>query len=231
MTSSGTYSWSLTNGEIVLDAYERCGIIAAQLEQKHFFTARRQLNLMLASEWSNRGVNLWRVEQLTQTLTQGTAAYTLPARVIMLLDVYRSTNYGSSDQTDIYISPISRDDYAAYPQKQTQGPPNQYYFDRQITPTATLYPVPDGNGPYTLVYYAFTQVQDANIPSGETPDLPVRWYDAACAGLAWRVSRAYAATKTKDLKMEYDEAWKFAGTEDNQNVPIRVSPGTGRYFR
>lgn len=231
MTSSGTYSFALTNGEIVLDAYERCGIIAAQLEQKHFFTARRQLNLMMASEWSNRGVNLWKVELISQLLTQGTATYTLPTRVIMMLDAYRSINQGLSTQTDIYISPISRDDYAAYPQKATQGPPNQYWFDRVSTPTVTLYPVPDDGGPYYLNYYAWVQVQDANIPSGETPDLPVRWYDPACAGLAWRVSRVYAQAKTKDLKMEYDEAWKIAATEDVENVNVKVSPGLGRYYR
>ena len=231
MTSSGTYNFSITNGELVLDAYERCGIIAAQLEQKHFFTARRQLNLMLSSEWSNRGVNLWEVELIPQLLTQGTATYTLPGRVIMMLDAYRSTDQGLSTQTDIYITPISRDDYAAYPQKQTQGPPNQYWFDRVTTPTVTLYPVPDGNGPYYLNYYAFVQVQDSNIPSGSTPDLPVRWYDAACGGLAWRVSRAFAPAKTKDLKMEYDEAWKYAATEDVENVNVRVSPRTGSYYR
>lgn len=186
---------------------------------------------MLTSEFSNRGVNLWKVELISQLLTQGTATYTLPSRVIMMVDAYRSTNQGQTDQTDIFITPISRDDYAAYPQKQTPGPPNQYWFDRLTTPTVTLYPVPDGNGPYYLNYYAWVQVQDSNLPTGETPDLPIRWYDAACAGLAWRVSRVYAPTKTKDLKMEYDEAWKFAGTEDVENVPVRVLPALGRYYR
>lgn len=231
MTSTGLYNFGLTTGEIVLDAYERCGITAPQLEQKHFFTARRQMNLLLSSEWSNRGVNLWRVELISQLLTQGTASYTLPARVIMILDAYRSTNQGTSTQTDIFITPISRDDYAAYPQKQTQGPPNQYYFDRQIVPPLTLYPVPDGNAVYYLNYYAWTQIQDSSLPSGSTPDLPIRWYDAACAGLAMRVSRVFAPTRTKDLKMDYDEAWRLAATEDVQNVPTRVSPSIGSYYR
>jgi hypothetical protein len=231
MTSSGTYNFSLSNGELVLDAYERCGIFAPQLEQKHFFTARRQLNLMLLSEISNRGVNLWKVELISQLLTQATATYTLPGRVIMMLDAYRSTNQGQATQLDIYITPISRDDYAAYPMKQTQGQPNQYWFDRLITPTVTLYPVPDGNGPYYLNYYACVQVQDSNIPSGSTPDVPVRWYDALCAGLAWRVSRTFAPAKTQQLKSDYDEAWKFAATEDVENVPVRISPGIGRYYR
>lgn len=231
MTTSGTYAFSVSNGEVVLDAYERCGIIAAQLEQKHFFTARRQLNLMLTSEFSNRGVNLWEVELISQLLTQGTKTYTLPARVIMILDAYRSTNQGTSTQTDIYITPISRDDYAAYPQKETQGPPNQYWLNRQTTPTVTLYPVPDGNATYYLNYYACVQVQDSNLPAGGTPNVPVRWYDAMCAGLAWRVSRTFAPAKTKDLKAEYDEAWKFAGTEDVENAPVRISPRISSYYR
>ncbi len=231
MTSSGTTAFSLSNGEVVLDAYERCEITAPKLEQKHFFTARRQLNLMLSSEWSNRGVNLWEVQLISQALTQGTATYTLPAKVIMILDAYRSTNQGQSTQNDIYMSPISLDDYSAYPQKQTLGPPNQYYLNRQSTPTITLYPVPDNGGPYFLNMYCWVQIQDSNIPSGSTPDLPIRWYDTACAGLAYRVSRTFAAAKTQQLKMDYDEAWKIAATEDNQNVPIRVSPAIGRYYR
>lgn len=231
MTSSGTYSFSLSNGEFVLDAYERCGIMAPQLEQKHFFTARRQMNLMLSSEWSVRGINLWKVELISQLLTQGTATYTLPTRVLMMLDAYRSTNQGLSTQTDIFISPISRDDYAAYPQKQTQGPPNQYWFDRLTTPTVTLYPVPDNGGPYYLNYYAWVQVQDSNLPSGSTPDIPLQWYDAACAGLAWRVSRPFAPAKTKDLKADYDDAWKLAATDNVENVPVRISPSMGRYYR
>lgn len=231
MTSSGTTNFQITTGEAVLDAYERCGLTSGMLEQKHFFTARRQLNLMLASEWSNRGVNLWTVQLRSQLLTQGTAAYSISADVIMILDAYRSTNQGTTTQTDIYITPISRDDYAAYPMKQTPGPPNQYWFDRLETPTLTLYPVPDNGGPYFLNYYAFVQVQDSNIPSGSTPDVPVRWYDALCAGLAWRVSRTFAPMKTKDLKMDYDEAWKLAGTADTENVPIRISPAIGNYYR
>lgn len=215
----------------MLDAYERCGLTSGMLEQKHFFTARRQMNLMLASEWSNRGVNLWTVQLRSQLLTQGTATYTLSADVIMILDAYRSTNQGTVNQIDIFITPISRDDYAAYPMKQTQGPPNQYYFNRLATPTITLYPVPDNGGPYFLNYYAFVQVQDSNIPSGSTPDVPVRWYDALCAGLAYRVSRVFAAPKSQQLKMDYDEAWKLAGTEDVENVNVRVSPQISSYYR
>jgi uncharacterized membrane protein YhaH (DUF805 family) len=34
MTSTGTYAFSLSSGEVVLDAYERCGMVAAMLERR-----------------------------------------------------------------------------------------------------------------------------------------------------------------------------------------------------
>ena len=201
-----------------------------QLEQKHFYTARRQLNLMLSSEWSNKQVNLWKVQLNSQALTQGTATYTLPANVVMVLDAYRSTQQGTTSQTDIFMTPISRDDYAAYPMKQTPGPPTQFWFNRQETPTLTTYPVADNGGPYFINYYACINVQDANLAGGETPDVPNRWFDAMCAGLAYRVSRVFAPDKMAMLKGDYQEAWTAAATQDVENVPIRIIPKFGGYW-
>src|SRR5271170_1392745 len=134
MASSGTYNFSVSNGEAVIDAFERCGLMMPKLEQEHFLTARRQLGLLLNTEWSNRQVNLFAVTLNSQPLTQGTATYTLPANVVMVLDAYRSTTSGGV-QNDIWMTPISRDDYAGYPQKSIQAPSTTYWFNRQITPT------------------------------------------------------------------------------------------------
>lgn len=229
MTSSGTYSFSLNNGEGVIDALERCGIAKSEMTANHFRTARRQLGLLLQSEWSNRQVNLWEVTLLSQALTQGTATYTLPAKVVMILDAYRSTTSGGV-QTDIFMTPISRDDYASYPQKSIQAPPITYWFNRQITPQVTLYPVPDNGGPYTLNYYAAVQIQDAGIPGGETPDLPVRWYDAMCAGLAYRLARIYAPALEDKRKADYAEAWALAANQDIEQAPVRVVPKLQGYW-
>lgn len=230
MTSSGTYNFSVSDGEAVIDAFARCGIPMAKLEQEHFFNARRQLGLLLNSEFSNRQVNLWTVTQNTVSLVQGTATYTLPANVVMILDAYRSTTSGGVT-TDIFMTPISLDDYAGYPQKQTQAPPTVYYFNRQITPQVTLYPVPDNGGPYVFTYWCCTQIQDANLPSGETPSVPVRWYDALCAGLAYRLARIYAQALEDKRKQDFNEAWQIAADQDLQNVPVRVAPRMQGYWR
>lgn len=229
MTSSGTYGFSLNNGEAVIDAFERNGILKPDLTANHFTTARRQLGLLLQSEWSNRQVNLWEVTLNSVSLVQGTATYTLPANVVMILDAYRSTTSGGV-QTDIFMTPISRDDYASYPQKQIQAPPTIYWFNRQITPQVTVFPVPDNNGPYTLNYYCCTQIQDANIPGGETPDLPVRWFDALAAGLSYRLARIYAPALEATRKADYAEAWALAANQDLENAPVRVVPKTHGYW-
>jgi len=229
MTSSGTTSFSVSNGEVVVDAFERCGIMKPALGANHFTTARRQLNLLLVSEWSNRQVNLWSVTQNTVALTQGTATYTLPADVIMILDAYRSTTSGTTT-TDIFMTPISLDDYAGYPQKGIQAPPTVYYFNRQIIPQVTLWPVPDNGGPYTFTYWCCVQNEDANLPSGETPDVPTRWFDALCAGLAYRLARIYAPAVEDKRKADYVEAWGIAANQDIQNTPVRIAPRLSGYY-
>ena len=67
MTTSGSVNFNLDMAEITEEAFERCG-----LEFRTGYdavTARRSLNLLFA-EWANRGLNLWTVEQITQSLVQ-----------------------------------------------------------------------------------------------------------------------------------------------------------------
>lgn len=235
MTSSGTYDYSLSNGEAVLAAYGRCQIHPPGIRQEHMLAARRELNLLFV-ELSNRQVNLWKVEQLAINLSQGTETYDVPPRVVMILDAYLTLNDGTSTQTDRYITPISRTEYASYATKQTQGPPTTYWFDRLISPTLTTWPVPDSNGPYVLNYYACVQMQDASLPGGETPDLPYRWLDVLVAGLTKRLARYYPPQGVDPLAFQkardddYTQAWMYAGTQDTENVPLSIAPGVSAYY-
>src|SRR5262249_37132558 len=117
-----------------------------------------------------------------------------------------------------------------FPQKGTQAPPTQYWFNRQITPQVTLYPTPDSGGPYTMNYYACTQIQDANLPSGETPNVPTRWFDALCAGLAYRLARIYAPPLEALRKTDYNEAWLAAADQDIEQVPVKIIPKLSGYY-
>lgn len=230
MTSSGTYTFSLSNGEAVLAAYERCQIRLPSIRQEHMLTARRELNFLL-SEWSNKQVNLFEVVLRSQSLSSGTATYSVNANTVMILDVYISLNQGASNQTDRYITPLTRTNYDSIANKQSQGFPTSYWLNRLITPMITFWPVPDSGGPYTLNYHCCTQMQDANLPGGETPDIPYRWIDALVAGLAYRLCRVYKPELEQQRKADAMEAWTIAATQDVENAPFTLSPGIGSYYR
>lgn len=230
MASSGTYNFTVTNGEAVLAAYERIKIFAPQLRVEHMTTARRELNLLLAMA-ANKQVNLWKVEQLSIDLVSGTETYSVPGRVVMILDGYISLNNGTTQQTDRYITPISRTEYASYASKFTSGPPTTYWFDRLISPTITFWPVPDSNGPYVFNYYACVQMQDANLAGGETPDVPYLWLDWLVAGLAHRLARPYASELEALRKIDAQEAWDIAATQNVENTPMNIAPAIGGYYR
>lgn len=230
MTSSGTYNFSLSNGESVISAFERVNVKLPELRQEHWLTARRELNLLFI-EWNNKQVNLWKVELDTIPLVSGTATYTLPQKTILVLDGYITTNAGSQyGQNNRYITQLSRTEFSSLSNPNTPGPPTQYWFNRQITPTITFWPVPDSNGPYTFGYYRAVQIQDANLPAGGTPDLPERWLDALVAGLAHRLSRTYAPNLEALRKQDAMDAWTVAASQDIEVVNLSLSPPLQRYY-
>lgn len=231
MTSSGTSAFSLQNSEGVLAAFERIQLEPTELKQRHFLTARRELNLLF-SEWANKQVNLWEVVLRSVALVSGTASYTLASDVVMVLDAYFSTNQGLVTQTDLIMNPISRDEYAGYPQKQTPSAQvTMYWFNRLITPVLTTFPVYNSSTPAFINYYACVQMQDANLAGGETPDVPYLWYDAMVAGLSHRLSRTFKPDLEDKRKMDAKEAWEIAAAQNIENTNMSITPDIGVYYR
>lgn len=232
MSSSGTYNFSVSNGEVVLAAFERIKVFAPSIRVEHMMTARRELNFLLADA-ANKGVNLWKVDQVSTPLLTDTATYPVDAKTVMVLDAWITTDQGAPQSaSDIYITPISRTEYASFSNKQAPGRPTCYWFDRLISPTITMWPVPDQTNTYTLNYYRCTQMQDANLAGGETPDLPYLWLDWFVAGMAHRLSRPYADPATEAVrKADAMEAWTTAATQNTENVKFTISPGISRYYR
>jgi hypothetical protein len=129
MTTSGSTAFNLEFRDIAEEAYERCGIeIRTGYDLR---TARRSMNLMLI-EWSNRGINLWTVEQGQIPMVTGQGLYPLPVDTIDLMDmVIRQNNASTSNQIDINISRIAEPTYMSIPNKLTTGRPIQVYINRQ----------------------------------------------------------------------------------------------------
>lgn len=227
-TYSGTYNFLPSTGDIIITAFQRVGVRPTEILTSHLQQAVIELNL-LQSKLSNLQPNLWDVDLQSIPLVQGTATYSLPAETVMITNAYVRTGSGTAS-IDRLIFPLSQTEYAALTNKFVQAPPTQFWFNRLISPTITFYQVPDGGGPYTVYYYRVRQIQDANLPNGQQMEVPYRWLDAMTAGLAHRLSAVYAPQLEQIRKMDAEEAWRIAATQDTENTPLFIAPGLIGYF-
>jgi hypothetical protein len=136
----------------------------------------------------------------------------------------------SADPVDRVMNPISRTDYSALPDKFQQGFPTIMWFDRLLQPTLTLWQVPDGNGPYALLYYRVSQIQDAAQTMGQTPDIPYRFLEAMTADLAWFLAKEWNPAIEAQRKADADMARALAMAEDRERVPLYLDPDFSGYF-
>jgi len=228
MATTGTYQFNPGLGELTLYAYNLCGIRNTALLQEHMEAARMATNMMLG-RWSSQGVNLWTVDLQTIPLTQGCSTYTVPGNTIVMLDSYITQNSGGA-AIDRLILPISRTEYASYPNKEQQGFPTTYWFDRLLSPTVTLWPVPDGNESY-FKYYRVRQIQDGAFEDGAQVEIPYYFLEAFAYGLAARLAMIWAPDKAAILKPLADESYAIAAAQNIETAQQYISPTIASYWR
>lgn len=237
--TTSTTAFNPTLNDIVEEAFERCGL---ELRSGYDFrTARRSLNLLI-TEWANRGINLWTIEQGTIPLVQGTITYDLPIDTVDLLEHVIRTYPGSqANQTDININRISVSTYATIPNKLTQGRPIQVWVNRRSgqttdtvgatpqNPQINVWPSPDQGTTetpyYYFVYWRLRRMVDAGN-GVNVEDIPFRFIEPMIAGLAYRLAMKLPGglERLQFLKTQYDEAWEMAAGEDREKAPDRLVP-------
>jgi|TARA_R100000030_G_scaffold9932_1_gene6743 hypothetical protein len=215
MTTSSSRDFDIDVAEIIEEAYERCGLeIRTGYDAK---TARRSMNLMFA-DWANRGLNLWTVTQTTLSMVSGTASYTLTSNYTDLLEVV----IRNSSNVDTTLTKMSRSEYLSIPNKTSSGRPTQFFYDRQVTPTITLWPTPNSASD-TLVYYYVNRIQDVDTLQNTT-DAPFRFLPCMVAGLAYYVAIKKAPERVQMLKSIYEEEFQRAADEDEDRVSLKLQP-------
>ena len=225
MATSGTTTFNLDIDDVIEEAYERCGI--RNTKGYDLKSSRRSLNLLF-SEWGNRGVHLWKVELKNQLMTAGTITYTTPQDCSDVLEAYVSTSETVTSSTnDISLNKIDRSAYAGLPNKGQTGQPSQYYVDRQINPTISLYLAPDCTTYTYLKYYYIQRIQDAGSYTNQA-DLPYRFLPCMVSGLAFYLSQKHAPERIQDLKLLYEDEMQRALEEDSSRTSVFISPYT--YF-
>jgi len=223
VTTSGTADLNFDILDICEEAYERAG---SQMRSGYDLkTARRSINIMMM-EWANMGYNLWTVDQQTALLTEGVNVIELDADTVDVLDMAIRTGSGTT-QVDYTINRISEPTWLQIPAKTQTGRPLQYYVNRGTDlPTLYLWPVPDGNGPYTLYYFRLRRIEDVTGAT-QTMDMPFRLLPALIAGLAWNLSlkkQGVDKDRIVYLEQQYQKTLEMAFGEDREKASLFVAP-------
>jgi hypothetical protein len=228
INTSGSYQFAPSMGETVLYSYGMCGVRRTALTQSHFEDARLSTGMLLG-RWSADGVNLWQVDLQCIQLVQGCATYDVPSNTIVMLDGYYTLNSGANE-IDRIMLPVSRSEYASYPNKQSQGAPTVFWFDRLLAPKVTLWPTPNGQQA-AFKYYRLRQTQDANLQNGQNVEIPYYFFEAYALGLAYRLAIIYAPDRVASLKALADEAWAISSKQNTETANMYISPMLSQYYR
>ena len=216
MASSGTTSFNITIDEVIEEAYERCGVRTNS--GNDIRSARRSLNLLF-SEWGNRGINLWKVKSKTETLVNGQVTYNTPSDCNDVLEAVVTVSGGTQQS----LTKISRSEYIAIPNKTATGTPSQYYVDRQITPTISLYLAPDTSAVTNIFYYYLARIEDAGAYTNDA-DVVFRFLPCMVAGLAYYLAMKNAPQLVQQNKLIYEDQLKRALDEDGQRASTYITP-------
>jgi len=144
-----------------------------------------------------------------------------------ILNVTYRQNYNTTSQSDIGLSKVARDGYAATANKASLGTPSQFWIQRLIDRvTITIYPLPNSTAAanYINVYYV-KRIQDAGAFSNAT-DTPYRFIPCMVSGLTYYLSMKFAPQRTQELKLLYEDEFARALSEDGSAASTYITPKT-----
>ena len=174
----------------------------------------------------------------SETVTGGTSAATATVSSAVDFEDVRSSidllsavirqDSGTTDQFDLALSRVSRDEFIGLPTKRTTGRPSQFYVDRQITPILRLWPTPDSSSDYILVYDRLRRIEDVDAMTN-TANVPFRFFPCLTAGLAYYLALKKAPERVQMLKQLYEEEFERAASEDRDRASLSLTPSTSFY--
>ncbi len=218
MATSGTKTFALDTGEVIEEAYELAGLEARTGYDAA--TARRSLNIMFV-DWSNRGINIWTIAQVSLTLTESTASYTLNSYDIDVIEaVIRRTVSGT--QTDYQVNRVGRMEYLNIPNKTTEARPTEFFVDRQTTPVLYLWPTPD-NSTDIFLSYRIQRIDDVTA-SAQDQEVPSRFIPPMVSGLAYYMALKKNPERVPMLSQIYEQDLRRAQDEDRGRASLHLVP-------
>ncbi len=219
MSTSGTTDFKLDVSDVIEEAYELLG-----LEMRTGYDARkarRSLNIMF-QDWTNRGINLWKVAQVSEPMVQGQREYQMSSADIDILE-----SVVRRDGTDFTLDRITREDYLNLPQKSQTGRPTQIYVERTPVPSFYVWPTPENNTD-AVISYRIQRIQDANTLTNDV-DVPSRFIPPMVTGLAYYLAMKSAPERAQAMKAVYEEDFARAADEDSERGSLHIRPSYRAY--
>tara|TARA_B100000780_G_scaffold186669_1_gene131094 strand:+ start:163 stop:858 length:696 start_codon:yes stop_codon:yes gene_type:complete len=230
MATSGTTAFTLDLADIMEEAYDLCG---SELRSGYDYRgAKRALNLIFL-EWQNKGLNLWKIEQGTQTLVAGTGSYEIESSALEVVDAFIRTDAGEiTNQFDQRLNRISRTEYNHQAVKLLQSKPTQFFVDKGTSSNSiVLWATPDASETYTLVYDYIKRIEDAGDVASNNPDVPSRYLPCLTYALAYNLAckMPEAQNRVPMIKQRYDELWNDVSDADRDKASVRFVPDLSSY--
>lgn len=226
--TAGYSTFNLDIADCMEEAYERVG--REMRSGYDAITARRSLNLLM-QELTNRGVNLWTVEQVQMPVIQFQSVYQISDDTADILPdaVIRQPNFNNTIQKnfDFPCTRWQRDQYLAMPVKDQRARPYYFLLERlRDNPQLTFWPVPDLTT-YIFIYWRIRYLENDDDGSFN-PDLPRRFLPALVAGLAFYIAMKapdlVEVPRRQELWNEFDRQLKLAMAEDHDRSATILTP-------
>jgi hypothetical protein len=205
-------------------------------------------NATYATGWPTSSAGLlpgavWN-NSLTVAVVPGLTPANQPSNLVTIEEVYYSTvnALGNGVNSDRWLVPMTRTEYAQITNKMQTGIPTRYWYQMLALPQITFWEVPAAgmaSPQYVVNWFGLQQMQDANLGNGETPDVPRRALDALKAKMALRLCEKFGPQQPQarqmmmmEKKIIADEAWNDMQRRDQEpGIVMRYSPNVAVYGR
>lgn len=230
MTTSNSTTWELTRNDIIDAALRKLAVLGEgeSANATQLITGQTALNGVIA-RFNTLGMPLWKRQQASVTLIDGTDTYVLNT-ALKLAEVYIRV---ISSTVTWKLEPKSEYDIRNLPYGST-GIPNCYSFTPNLAEGGTLrvWPIPDSSTAASYNLWTIYQEElDTFTSAGETPDFPAYWTDAIIYATAVALAPEYSiplndrAVLRTEAKDYLDQAKGYS----DEDGSIMLQPYPRRY--
>lgn len=156
-------------------------------------------------------------------------------RITSVLPMLMTEVYLGTMPQEIPMGVLNRDDFVNQSNHAFQGRPLTYWFQRNIEqPQMNLWPAPNLAAEHQqLIVWRHRHIMDVGTLQ-QSLEIPQRWFEAICAGLASRVAAetpAVDAALMPMLEQKAGIALQKAWEGDSDGSPTTINPGIRCYTR